>query len=59
MNTLPTDDSTVAAEKARDCRNRDERPLELIVLGDAVQETKQASQYPLWFDSAYGVGARD
>ena len=33
--------------------------LELVALGDAVRETKQASQWPLFNDSIFWIGARD
>ena len=33
--------------------------LEIVVLGDAVRETKQASQWPLFIDSIFGMGLRD
>lgn len=33
--------------------------LEVVVLGDAVEETKQASQWPLFIDSIFGLGLRD
>lgn len=33
--------------------------LEVVALGDAVRETKQASQWPLFVDSIFWMGARD
>jgi hypothetical protein len=38
-------------------RTKDE--VELFDLGDATVETKQWSEWPIWFDSVFLQGARD
>lgn len=38
---------------------RTEDEIELFDLGDVTIETKQWSEWPIWFDSVFLLGARD
>ena len=38
---------------------RNEDDVELFDLGDVTVETKQWSEWPMWFDSVFLLGARD
>ena len=38
---------------------RTDNDVELFDLGDATVETKQFSEWPIWFDSVFLLGARD
>ena len=38
---------------------RTEAEIELFDLGDATLETKQWSEWPMWFDSVFLLGAKD
>lgn len=42
-----------------DVQKRIEEEIELFDLGDATVETKQWSEWPIWFDSVFLLGARD
>ena len=40
-------------------RERTEDEIDLFDLGDATVETKQWSEWPIWFDSVFLLGERD